>query len=104
MNSPIPAPIALPCACCPDERPTGSRYRTLECVVCGKFTRTRCVACSVVFYCINSCQAQDWPTHRCECSSLASSKRRRIEGVSLMCGLPEKRMTSAVRRFFFLDD
>eukprot|EP00966_Prymnesium_polylepis_P205843 4770038-Prymnesium_polylepis.1 len=89
MNSPpltMPAPLALPCSpCIVDDAPAAPhRHRPLECVVCGRFTRTRCVACSVVFYCSKSCQSSDWSVHRCECSALGSAKRRRVEGISLL--------------------
>ncbi len=64
----MPAPLALPCSpSIAEELPTAlRRNRPLECVVCGRFTRTRCVACSVVFYCSKTCQASDWTVHRCD--------------------------------------
>eukprot|EP00966_Prymnesium_polylepis_P186795 4329955-Prymnesium_polylepis.2 len=79
-------PLALPCSIRRFDTPSeeSRRHRPLECVVCGQYTRTRCVACSVAFYCSKTCQAEDWTIHSGQCSALALKKRRRREGVSLM--------------------
>jgi hypothetical protein len=60
-----------------------------ECAVCQKPCNLECSRCSVVGYCSQKCQKQDWPEHQATCKAVEKAQRLSAKSIESAAVTPK---------------